>query len=149
MRRTSDIPAGERKRIDHFAMHEATGEYRRCELPTHAEGIGAGAVRKPQHSADGGVHVLRSTLCSWELRWIMVDRPVPVGERIVSVLLMVGAVLGLIGSWMLLSGAWRHEQWISMIAPAISVPVFVWAGRQGVDLWRGNPSGRRWATRSG
>jgi hypothetical protein len=67
------------------------------------------------------------------------------GERFVSFILIAGGILGMIAS-VQMTAHFAHEHRLSRsVVAVISVPVFAWCILKGADLWRGKPSGYRWA----
>jgi hypothetical protein len=67
------------------------------------------------------------------------------GAKFVSVLLIAGGVLGILAS-VQMTVHFAHEHRLYRVAVAlISIPVFAWCILKGIDLWRGKPSGYRWA----
>src|SRR5215471_11851193 len=67
------------------------------------------------------------------------------GSRLISLLLIAGGILGILAAVFLIQGLVQHDQPGRAIVPAISIAVFGWCIFQGVQLWRGKPSGYHWA----
>jgi hypothetical protein len=67
------------------------------------------------------------------------------GARFISFLLIAGGILGILASVQMITH-FAHEHHLYRVAVGvISIAVFAWSGLKGVDLWRGIPSGYRWA----
>src|SRR5262249_29241456 len=71
--------------------------------------------------------------------------PRMVGTRLISLLLIAGGALGIVSAIFLIQGLAQHDQPYGAIVPAISIAIFGWCIFQGVQLWRGKPSGYKWA----
>src|SRR5262245_8085175 len=67
------------------------------------------------------------------------------GARFISLLLVAGGILGILLAVSLTLNFARQNQPARMIVPVVSVVVFGWAALKGIDLWRGKPSGFKWA----
>jgi hypothetical protein len=67
------------------------------------------------------------------------------GTRLISLLLIAGGILGAMSAVFLIQGSVQHDQPYGPIVPAISIVVFCWSIFQGIQLWRGKPSGYKWA----
>jgi hypothetical protein len=72
---------------------------------------------------------------------------VKIGVRFVAFLLLAGGVLGILGAYMLTRSRWPSGNWISLVGPLVSFPVYAWTILKGLELWRGRPNGYWWATR--
>ncbi|MEO7190591.1 MAG: hypothetical protein ABI051_06005 [Vicinamibacterales bacterium] len=68
---------------------------------------------------------------------------VPVGVRVVSVLLLAGSAIGWLWAYMVGSSAWHDARSLGVAVCIAAVPLFGWAAVKAIDLWRGRPSGYR------
>jgi hypothetical protein len=67
------------------------------------------------------------------------------GSRVISLLLIAGGILGIVSSVSLVQGFVQHDQPDRLFVPAVAIALFGWSIFQGVQLWRGEPSGYQWA----
>jgi hypothetical protein len=67
------------------------------------------------------------------------------GSRLISLILIAGGILGIMAAVFLIRGLIQHDQPDRMIVPTLSIALFGWSIFQGAQLWRGKPSGYRWA----
>ena len=67
------------------------------------------------------------------------------GARIISFLLIVGGILGILAAVSLAIGFTHQHRPYRVIVPVASIGVFAWGMLKGIDLWRGKPTGYRWA----
>jgi hypothetical protein len=74
------------------------------------------------------------------------DRNVKWGARLIATLLVAGGLLGLVLAVPLIQNFARQQQYVRTVVPVISIALFGWCVWTGIKLWRGLPSGYRWAT---
>jgi len=67
------------------------------------------------------------------------------GIRVVAFLLIFGGIVGIIASVQMSTHLMHEHLPVRMVVGALSVTVFGWSALKGIDLWRGKPSGYRWA----
>jgi hypothetical protein len=67
------------------------------------------------------------------------------GARFVSFLLIAGGILGILAAIQMTIHFGHEHRPDRVVVPVISVIVFGWGAIKGIALWRGHPSGYRWA----
>jgi len=67
------------------------------------------------------------------------------GSRFVSILLIAGGILGIMLAFSLIKNFSHQHQPYRLIVPVASIAVFGWGAFKGISLWRGKPSGYKWA----
>jgi hypothetical protein len=67
------------------------------------------------------------------------------GARFVSFLLIAGGILGILASVQMTVHFAHENRLYRVVVALISIPIFAWCVVKGIDLWRGKPSGYRWA----
>ena len=65
--------------------------------------------------------------------------------RVISVFLIFGGLLGLLGTYFLAAHAVRNHQEPQIISTILSALLFAWCILSGIELWREKPRGLRFA----
>jgi hypothetical protein len=68
------------------------------------------------------------------------------GARIIASFLIVGALLGFLGTYFLVAHALRQQQDIRVVSSLVSTVLFAACILSGIELWRGRPRGLKFAS---